>query len=225
MAVLITKLTFIQPAFFELLETHLSKQNNFQAENVMVSPNGVVDPDLQEGQLEARSRIWMVVVRQGILALGQPQPPFPPLPPTAMKNATFQITPDVIKESENIQLGQDLKLSCHVDAVPQEKVTYQWFKNGKPARMSKRLLVTRNDPELPAVTSSLELIDLHFSDYGTYLCVASFPGAPVPDLSVEVNISSETGEQPELGGNREDGRGWRAPRRGGGQQLEKGRPQ
>lgn len=112
-----------------------------------------------------------------------------------MKNATFQITPDVIKESENIQLGQDLKLSCHVDAVPQEKVTYQWFKNGKPARMSKRLLVTRNDPELPAVTSSLELIDLHFSDYGTYLCVASFPGAPVPDLSVEVNISSETGGQ------------------------------
>ncbi|XP_014401194.1 PREDICTED: MAM domain-containing glycosylphosphatidylinositol anchor protein 1-like [Myotis brandtii] len=112
-----------------------------------------------------------------------------------MKNATFQITPDVIKESENIQLGQDLKLSCHVDAVPQEKVTYQWFKNGKLARMSKRLLVTRNDPELPAVTSSLELIDLHFSDYGTYLCVASFPGAPVPDLSVEVNISSETGGQ------------------------------
>ncbi|XP_014401203.1 PREDICTED: MAM domain-containing glycosylphosphatidylinositol anchor protein 1 [Myotis brandtii] len=110
----------------------------------------------------------------------------------SMKNATFQITPDVIKESENIQLGQDLKLSCHVDAVPQEKVTYQWFKNGKLARMSKRLLVTRNDPELPAVTSSLELIDLHFSDYGTYLCVASFPGAPVPDLSVEVNISSET---------------------------------
>uniref|UniRef100_G1TEN7 MAM domain containing glycosylphosphatidylinositol anchor 1 n=1 Tax=Oryctolagus cuniculus TaxID=9986 RepID=G1TEN7_RABIT len=113
----------------------------------------------------------------------------------SMKNATFQITPDMIKESENIQLGQDLKLSCHVDAVPQEKVTYQWFKNGKPARMSKRLLVTRNDPELPAVTSSLELIDLHFSDYGTYLCMASFPGAPVPDLSVEVNISSETGGQ------------------------------
>lgn len=182
------------------METHLSKQNNFQAENVMVSPgNGVVDPDLQEGQLEARSRIWMAMVRQGTLALGQPQPPFPLLPPIAMKNATFQITPDVIKESENIQLGQDLKLSCHVDAVPQEKVTYQWFKNGKPARMSKRLLVTRNDPELPAVTSSLELIDLHFSDYGTYLCVASFPGAPVPDLSVEVNISSETGGQLEVG--------------------------
>ncbi|XP_044531233.1 MAM domain-containing glycosylphosphatidylinositol anchor protein 1 [Gracilinanus agilis] len=110
----------------------------------------------------------------------------------SMRNATFQITPDVIKESESIQLGQDLKLSCHVDAVPQEKVSYQWFKNGKLARVSDRLLVTRNDPELPAVTSSLELIDLRFSDYGTYLCVASFQGAPVPDLSVEVNISSET---------------------------------
>ncbi|KAM9006095.1 MAM domain-containing glycosylphosphatidylinositol anchor protein 1 isoform 3-T3 [Sarcophilus harrisii] len=69
----------------------------------------------------------------------------------SMRNATFQITPDVIKESESIQLGQDLKLSCHVDAVPQEKVSYQWYKNGKLAR-----------------------------------------GAPVPDLSVEVNISSET---------------------------------
>lgn len=148
------------------------------------------------------------------LAWGQPQPPCPPHPPAAMKNATFQITPDVIKESENIQLGQDLKLSCHVDAVPQEKVTYQWFKNGKPARMSKRLLVTRNDPELPAVTSSLELIDLHFSDYGTYLCVASFPGAPVPDLSVEVNISSETGGQlhGQRGGVREPG----GPQSGGG---------
>lgn len=130
----------------------------------------------------------------GYLSLSPPQPFFfEPHLLAALKNATFQITPDMIKESENIQLGQDLKLSCHVDAVPQEKVNYQWFKNGKPARTSKRLLVTRNDPELPAVTSSLELIDLHFSDYGTYLCVASFPGSPVPDLSVEVNISSETG--------------------------------
>ncbi|KAF7253480.1 MAM domain-containing glycosylphosphatidylinositol anchor protein 1 [Varanus komodoensis] len=110
----------------------------------------------------------------------------------SMKNATFQITPDVIKESETIQLGQDLKLSCHVDAVPQEKVSYSWFKNGKLAKLSDRLVVIRNDPELPPVTSSLEIIDLRFTDYGTYLCVASFQGAPIPDLSVEVNISSET---------------------------------
>lgn len=111
-----------------------------------------------------------------------------------MRNATFQITPDVIKESETIQLGQDLKLSCHVDAVPQEKVFYFWYKNGKLAKLSDRLVVIKNDPELPPVTSSLEIIDLRFTDYGTYLCVASFQGAPIPDLSVEVNISSETGE-------------------------------
>lgn len=111
-----------------------------------------------------------------------------------MRNVTFQITPDVIKESETIQLGQDLKLSCHVDAVPQEKVFYFWYKNGKLAKISDRLVVIRNDPELPPVTSSLEIIDLRFTDYGTYLCVASFQGAPIPDLSVEVNISSETGE-------------------------------
>nr|XP_033795427.1 MAM domain-containing glycosylphosphatidylinositol anchor protein 1 isoform X2 [Geotrypetes seraphini] len=110
----------------------------------------------------------------------------------SMKNITFQITPDIIKESESIQLGQDLKLSCHVDAVPQEKVVYSWYKNGKPAKISDRLLITRNDPELPAITSSLEIMDLRFTDYGTYLCVASFQGAPIPDLIVEVNISSET---------------------------------
>ncbi|XP_066467710.1 MAM domain-containing glycosylphosphatidylinositol anchor protein 1 [Tiliqua scincoides] len=110
----------------------------------------------------------------------------------SMRNATFQITPDVIKESETIQLGQDLKLSCHVDAVPQEKVFYFWYKNGKLAKLSDRLVVIKNDPELPPVTSSLEIIDLRFTDYGTYLCVASFQGAPIPDLSVEVNISSET---------------------------------
>lgn len=114
--------------------------------------------------------------------------------PVAMKNVTFQITPDVIKESETIQLGQDLKLSCHVDAVPQEKVFYFWYKNGKLAKFSDRVVVIKNDPELPPVTSSLEIIDLRFTDYGTYLCVASFQGAPIPDLSVEVNISSETGK-------------------------------
>ncbi|KAH0622611.1 hypothetical protein JD844_025050, partial [Phrynosoma platyrhinos] len=87
----------------------------------------------------------------------------------SMRNATFQITPDVIKESETIQLGQDLKLSCHVDAVPQEKVFYFWYKNGKLAKLSDRLVIIRNDPELPPVTSSLEIIDLRFTDYGTYL--------------------------------------------------------
>ncbi|XP_053568668.1 MAM domain-containing glycosylphosphatidylinositol anchor protein 1 [Bombina bombina] len=110
----------------------------------------------------------------------------------SMKNITFQITPDLIKESESIQLEQDLKLSCHVDAVPQEKVVYSWFKNGKSIKPSDRLLISKNDPELPPVTSSLEIIDLKFTDYGTYLCAASFPGPPTPELSIEVNISAET---------------------------------
>ncbi|KAL6093661.1 hypothetical protein STEG23_020598 [Scotinomys teguina] len=35
----------------------------------------------------------------------------------SLKNATFQITPKVIKENRNIQLCQDLKLLCHLDAV------------------------------------------------------------------------------------------------------------
>ncbi|XP_043916261.1 MAM domain-containing glycosylphosphatidylinositol anchor protein 1 [Protopterus annectens] len=110
----------------------------------------------------------------------------------SMRNATFQITPDVIKESETIEMGQDLKLSCHVDAVPQDKVVYTWYKNNKAIKASERIIITRNDPELTPVTSSLEIIELRFTDYGTYLCVASFPGSPVPDLSVEVNISGET---------------------------------
>ncbi|OCT79550.1 hypothetical protein XELAEV_18026359mg, partial [Xenopus laevis] len=113
----------------------------------------------------------------------------------SMKNATFQITPDVNKESENIQLGRDLKLSCHVDAVPQEKVVYSWFKNQRivvPSR--RRLEISRNDPDLPPDTSSLDFFDLRFSDYGTYMCVASFPGTFTPELSIEVNISAETGK-------------------------------
>ncbi|KAE8600239.1 hypothetical protein XENTR_v10013144 [Xenopus tropicalis] len=111
----------------------------------------------------------------------------------SMKNATFQITPDVNKESENIQLGRDLKLSCHVDAVPQEKVVYSWFKNQRTVVHSRRRLeISRNDPDLPPDTSSLDFFDLRFSDYGTYMCVASFPGTPTPELSIEVNISAET---------------------------------
>ncbi|XP_018120384.1 MAM domain-containing glycosylphosphatidylinositol anchor protein 1 isoform X2 [Xenopus laevis] len=111
----------------------------------------------------------------------------------SMKNATFQITPDVNKESENIQLGRDLKLSCHVDAIPQEKVVYSWFKNQRTVVPSRRRLeISRNDPDLPPDTSSLDFFDLRFSDYGTYMCVASFPGTPTPELSIEVNISAET---------------------------------
>ncbi|XP_063774936.1 LOW QUALITY PROTEIN: MAM domain-containing glycosylphosphatidylinositol anchor protein 1 [Pseudophryne corroboree] len=110
----------------------------------------------------------------------------------SMRNITYQITPDVIKESESIQLGQDLKLSCHVDAVPQDKVQYTWYKNQKVIKTSDHLLITRNDPELPPVTSSLEIIDLRFSDYGTYMCEASLPNLPITLNSSDINISAET---------------------------------
>nr|XP_006006576.1 PREDICTED: MAM domain-containing glycosylphosphatidylinositol anchor protein 1 [Latimeria chalumnae] len=109
-----------------------------------------------------------------------------------MRNATFQIIPDTIKESETIQLGRELKLSCHVDAVPQDKVNYTWYKNGKNIKLSDRMELFKNDPELTPVTGSLEIIDLRFTDFGTYLCVASLPGSSIPDISMEVNISSET---------------------------------
>ncbi|XP_040286715.1 MAM domain-containing glycosylphosphatidylinositol anchor protein 1 isoform X3 [Bufo bufo] len=110
----------------------------------------------------------------------------------SMRNLTYQITPDVIKESETIQLGQDLKISCHVDAVPQDKVQYTWYKNQKVIKTSDRIVITKNDLELPPVTSSLEIIDLRFSDYGTYLCDASLPNLPLTLNSSDINISAET---------------------------------
>uniref|UniRef100_A0A8C5MNR5 MAM domain containing glycosylphosphatidylinositol anchor 1 n=1 Tax=Leptobrachium leishanense TaxID=445787 RepID=A0A8C5MNR5_9ANUR len=98
----------------------------------------------------------------------------------SMKNITFQITPD------------DLKLSCHVDAIPQEKVVYTWYKNQQPVRPSKNIIFTKNDPDLPPITSSLEMIELRFTDYGTYMCEASFLELPNQKLSIEVNVSAET---------------------------------
>lgn len=41
------------------------------------------------------------------------------------------------------------------------------------------------------VISSLEFIDLYFSDYGIYLCMVFFLGVFVFDFSVEVNIFFE----------------------------------
>ncbi|XP_075060547.1 MAM domain-containing glycosylphosphatidylinositol anchor protein 1 isoform X2 [Mixophyes fleayi] len=110
----------------------------------------------------------------------------------SMRNITYQITPDVIKESESIQLGWDLKLSCHVDAVPQDKVQYTWYKNQRVIKSSDHLRIDRNDLDFPPVTSSLEIIELRFSDYGTYMCEASLPNLPITLNSSDINISAET---------------------------------
>lgn len=111
-----------------------------------------------------------------------------------MTNLTFQITPDSNKDSETIQMGRDLKLSCHVDATPQDKVNYSWYKNSAPVFNSESLIILRSDPDMAPGTSSLEIIDMKFRDLATYSCVANFPGSRVPELRVDVNISQNGGE-------------------------------
>ncbi|XP_022540869.1 MAM domain-containing glycosylphosphatidylinositol anchor protein 1 [Astyanax mexicanus] len=109
-----------------------------------------------------------------------------------MKNLTFQITPDSNKDGESIQMGRDLKLSCHVDAQPQDKVNYTWYKNGAPVYPSDSLIVLRSDPDMPPGTSSLEIVDMKFRDQATYSCVANFPSSTVPELRVDVNITQSS---------------------------------
>lgn len=111
----------------------------------------------------------------------------------AMSNLTFQITPDSNKDSETIQMRRDLKLSCHVDATPQDKVNYSWYKNGAPVFGSDSLIILRSDPDMAPGTSSLEIVDMKFRDLATYSCVANFPGSRVPELRVDVNISQNSG--------------------------------
>ncbi|KAJ8340980.1 hypothetical protein SKAU_G00332710 [Synaphobranchus kaupii] len=109
-----------------------------------------------------------------------------------MRNMTFQITPDSNKDSESLQIGRDLKLSCHVDAQPQDKVNYTWYKNAAPVAPSDSLIFLRSDPDMAPGTSSLEIVDMKFRDQATYSCVANFPGSKVPDLRVDVNITQSS---------------------------------
>ncbi|XP_057707315.1 MAM domain-containing glycosylphosphatidylinositol anchor protein 1 isoform X2 [Corythoichthys intestinalis] len=115
-----------------------------------------------------------------------------------MSNLTFQITPDSNKDSETIQMGRDLKLSCHVDANPQDKVNYTWYKNGALVFNSDSLILLRSDPDMAPGTSSLEIVDMKFRDLATYSCVANFPGSSVPELRVDVNISQNSVSPPIL---------------------------
>uniref|UniRef100_A0A8C2HF28 MAM domain containing glycosylphosphatidylinositol anchor 1 n=1 Tax=Cyprinus carpio TaxID=7962 RepID=A0A8C2HF28_CYPCA len=96
------------------------------------------------------------------------------------------------KDSESIQMGRDLKLSCHVDAQPQDKVNYTWYKNGALIYPTDSLIVLRSDPDMPPGTSSLEIVDMKFRDQATYSCVANFPGSSVPELRVDVNITQSS---------------------------------
>lgn len=115
-----------------------------------------------------------------------------------MSNLTFQITPDSNKDSETIQMGRDLKLSCHVDATPQDKVNYTWYKNGAPVFNSDSLILLRADPDMAPGTSSLEIVDMKFRDLAMYSCVANFPGSRLPELRVDMNISQNSVYPPVL---------------------------
>lgn len=72
---------------------------------------------------------------------------------------------------------------------------FSWFKNGRPLRSSERMVITQTDPDVSPGTTNLDIIDLKFTDFGTYTCVASLKGGGISDISIDVNISSSTGEE------------------------------
>ncbi|XP_059839057.1 MAM domain-containing glycosylphosphatidylinositol anchor protein 1-like isoform X2 [Hypanus sabinus] len=108
----------------------------------------------------------------------------------ALWNGRFWITPDPFHDDEKIHLDREVKVSCQVEAVPQEELTYRWLKNGRTLRPSSRIIISRNDQEFPPGVTSLDIISMRFSDSATYTCVASLRGSAVPEVSIDVNIST-----------------------------------
>lgn len=56
------------------------------------------------------------------------------------------------------------------------------------------MVITQTDPDISPGTTNLDIIDLKFTDFGTYTCVAALKGGGIPEISIDVNISSTTGE-------------------------------
>ncbi|XP_038632257.1 MAM domain-containing glycosylphosphatidylinositol anchor protein 2 isoform X2 [Scyliorhinus canicula] len=110
----------------------------------------------------------------------------------ALKKGRFWITPDPYHDDDNIQIGREVKISCQVEAIPPDELAFSWFKNGRPLRSSERMVISTTDPDVSPGTTSLDIIDLRFTDFGTYTCVASLNSQIVPDISIDVNISSST---------------------------------
>ncbi|XP_069744009.1 MAM domain-containing glycosylphosphatidylinositol anchor protein 1-like isoform X2 [Narcine bancroftii] len=108
----------------------------------------------------------------------------------ALRNGRFWITPDPFHDDEKIHLEREVKVSCQVEAVPQEELTYRWLKNGRALKPSGRIIISRNDQEFPPGVSSLDIISMRFSDSATYTCVASLRSPAVGELSMDVNIST-----------------------------------
>lgn len=112
----------------------------------------------------------------------------------ALKKGRFWITPDPYHNDDNIQIGREVKISCQVEATPPEELVFSWLKNGRALRSSERMVITQTDPDISPGTTNLDIIDLKFTDFGTYTCVASLRGGGIPEISIDVNISSTTGE-------------------------------
>uniref|UniRef100_A0A8C1S2U8 MAM domain containing glycosylphosphatidylinositol anchor 2 n=1 Tax=Cyprinus carpio TaxID=7962 RepID=A0A8C1S2U8_CYPCA len=112
----------------------------------------------------------------------------------ALKKGRFWITPDPYHNDDNIQIGREVKISCQVEATPPEELQFSWLKNGRALRSSERMVITQTDPDISPGTTNLDIIDLKFTDFGTYTCVAALRGGAIPEISIDVNISSTTGE-------------------------------
>lgn len=122
--------------------------------------------------------------------------PTPPLyPNTGLRKGRFWITPDPYHNDDNIQIGREVKISCQVEATPPEELQFSWLKNGRPLRSSERMVITHTEVEASPGATSLDIIDLKFTDFGTYTCVASLRNGGSPEISIDVNISSTTGRQ------------------------------
>uniref|UniRef100_A0A8C2E7I8 MAM domain containing glycosylphosphatidylinositol anchor 2 n=1 Tax=Cyprinus carpio TaxID=7962 RepID=A0A8C2E7I8_CYPCA len=110
----------------------------------------------------------------------------------ALKKGRFWITPDPYHNDDNIQIGREVKISCQVEATPPEELQFSWLKNGRALRSSERMVITQTDPDISPGTTNLDIIDLKFTDFGTYTCVAALRGGAIPEISIDVNISSTT---------------------------------
>ncbi|XP_062326141.1 MAM domain-containing glycosylphosphatidylinositol anchor protein 2 [Osmerus eperlanus] len=109
-----------------------------------------------------------------------------------LRKGRFWITPDPYHNDDNIQIGREVKISCQVEATPPEELMFGWLKNGRPLRSSERMVITHTDAEVSPGTTNLDIIDLKFTDFGTYTCVASLRNGGIPEISIDVNISSTT---------------------------------
>ncbi|KAJ8394280.1 hypothetical protein AAFF_G00048630 [Aldrovandia affinis] len=112
--------------------------------------------------------------------------------PGSLKKGRFWITPDPYHNDDNIQIGREVKISCQVEATPPEELLFSWLKNGRGLRSSERMVITQTDPDVSPGTTNLDIIDLKFTDFGTYTCMASLKGGGIPEISIDVNISSTT---------------------------------